>query len=209
MNWLAKWHCGAGESSWKTNCQPLQGISSVPQLGNLTWILPAMNDQDSNRYATLGGRACSGSRFTDEPELCGLYVLSGHSRRGISGWCTSTFALPARNAHESRLALTTLRRDVLAGVTDLQRIRAVDLCTLPGPFPSSRATSSPHPELGMARLRPASRARFLPGLAAVPEAELVMSAISAQDQLHADWRVWTGPRLALDGKGKLYGCWRF
>src|SRR5450631_4287821 len=28
-------------------------------------ILPAMNGQDSNCYATLGGRACRGSRFTD------------------------------------------------------------------------------------------------------------------------------------------------
>jgi len=27
-------------------------------------ILPAMNDQDSNRYATLKGRACAGSCFT-------------------------------------------------------------------------------------------------------------------------------------------------
>jgi hypothetical protein len=35
--------------------------------------------------------------------------------------------VPARNAHEGRLALATLRCDVLAGVTGLRRVRSFDL----------------------------------------------------------------------------------
>jgi hypothetical protein len=114
-----------------------------------------MNGQDSKCYATLGGRAEVRASRT-EPKL-------------------KVRLVPARNTHEDRLALTTPRRDVLAGMTGLPRVGSIDLLDPAGCFLLHRVTTNPHPDLRMAaRLGPALPAMFRPGLLTVPRAERVM-----------------------------------
>ena len=83
--------------------------------------------------------------------------------------------VPARSAHEPRLALATARSDVRAGLPVADVYAAVTFSTRPGAFCSHRAASRPHPNVRMPQLRPVFCVTFLPGFCTVPRAERVMA----------------------------------
>jgi hypothetical protein len=62
--------------------------------------------------------------------------------------------VPARNAYESRLALTTLGSDVLAGITGLRRVRRVDFLDSSGCFLFQPAREQAPPRVEDAPVEP-------------------------------------------------------
>src|ERR1035437_3507716 len=108
-----------------SGCRAVPSTSTGPTLLD---ILPAVNGQDSNCYGL--GRPCM-LRFTLHRSSQNSAVSTrchAMSCRDIHGRVhVGVRTVPARNTHESRLARTTLVRNMLAGVTGLRRVRSFDL----------------------------------------------------------------------------------